>query len=87
MHVEAETSIARPPSDVFAYLARAEELPRYVEDFDSVSQESSGEPALGTTYSYKMKRGAEGTSQIQRLVIAREVLLPRRVEEPEPAAA
>ena len=41
----------------------------------------------------KLMRGAkimqlyEGTSQIQRLVIAREVLLPRRVEEPEPAAA
>ena len=29
----------------------------------------------------------EGTSQIQRLVIARETLLPRRVEEPTPAAA
>jgi acyl-CoA dehydrogenase len=29
----------------------------------------------------------EGTSQIQRLVIAREVLMPRRVEQPEPAAA
>jgi len=29
----------------------------------------------------------EGTSQIQRLVIARETLLPRRVEEPAPAAA
>jgi acyl-CoA dehydrogenase len=29
----------------------------------------------------------EGTSQIQRLVIAREVLMPRRVEEPEPAPA
>jgi len=29
----------------------------------------------------------EGTSQIQRLVIAREVLLPRRAETPEPAAA
>jgi acyl-CoA dehydrogenase len=29
----------------------------------------------------------EGTSQIQRLVIAREVLMPRRVAEPEPAAA
>jgi acyl-CoA dehydrogenase len=28
----------------------------------------------------------EGTSQIQRLVIARETLLPRRVEEPTPAA-
>ena len=29
----------------------------------------------------------EGTSQIQRLVIAREVLMPRRVEEPAAAAA
>jgi acyl-CoA dehydrogenase len=29
----------------------------------------------------------EGTSQIQRLVIAREVLMPRRVEEPQPEAA
>ena len=29
----------------------------------------------------------EGTSQIQRLVIARETLLPRRVEEPAPAVA
>jgi acyl-CoA dehydrogenase len=29
----------------------------------------------------------EGTSQIQRLVIAREVLLPRRAEAPAPAAA
>jgi acyl-CoA dehydrogenase len=29
----------------------------------------------------------EGTSQIQRLVIAREVLTPRRVHEPEPAPA
>jgi acyl-CoA dehydrogenase len=29
----------------------------------------------------------EGTSQIQRLVIAREVLMPRRVEEPAPTAA
>src|SRR5437588_607601 len=29
----------------------------------------------------------EGTAQIQRLVIARETLLPRRVQEPAPAAA
>jgi acyl-CoA dehydrogenase len=29
----------------------------------------------------------EGTSQIQRLVIAREVLMPRRVDEPAPATA
>jgi len=29
----------------------------------------------------------EGTAQIQRLVIARETLLPRRVEETAPAKA
>ena len=29
----------------------------------------------------------EGTSQIQRLVIAREVLMPRRAEEPAAAVA
>ena len=29
----------------------------------------------------------EGTSQIQRLVIARETLLPRRIEEPAAATA
>jgi acyl-CoA dehydrogenase len=29
----------------------------------------------------------EGTSQIQRLVIARETLLPRRIEEPTPTTA
>jgi acyl-CoA dehydrogenase len=29
----------------------------------------------------------EGTSQIQRLVIAREVLMPRQISEPEPATA
>jgi acyl-CoA dehydrogenase len=29
----------------------------------------------------------EGTSQIQRLVIARETLLPRHIEQPQPAAA
>jgi uncharacterized protein YndB with AHSA1/START domain len=57
MHVEAETTIARPRRDVFAHLARAEHLPEYVEDFAWVKQVSEGEPALGTEYSYEMKRG------------------------------
>jgi uncharacterized protein YndB with AHSA1/START domain len=61
MQVEAETTIARSPADVFAYLARAEDLPKYVDEFDWVKQQSEGEPALGTEYSYRMKRGAEGT--------------------------
>jgi polyketide cyclase/dehydrase/lipid transport protein len=46
---------------VFAYLARGEDLPRYVDEFETVSQISDGQPALGTEYSYKMKRGASGT--------------------------
>jgi len=62
MHVEAETTVARPRSEVFDYLARAERLPGYVTEFEWVRQESDGEPALGTRYSYKMARGsAEGT--------------------------
>jgi uncharacterized protein YndB with AHSA1/START domain len=62
MHVEAETTVGRPPAEVFDYLSRAEHLPEYVTEFAWVRQVSDGEPALGTQYSYKMARGqAEGT--------------------------
>lgn len=62
MHIEAETTIARGRSDVFAYIARAEKLPEYVQEFAWVKQDSAGEPGLGTQYSYEMKRGgAKGT--------------------------
>jgi uncharacterized protein YndB with AHSA1/START domain len=62
MHVEAQTTVERPPPDVFDYLARGERLPEYVTEFAWVRQASEGEPSLGTTYSYKMARGqAEGT--------------------------
>ena len=61
MEVETEIVIAKPQAEVFAYIARAEELPDYVTDFESVSQESEGEPGVGTRYSYTMKRGARGT--------------------------
>jgi uncharacterized protein YndB with AHSA1/START domain len=62
MHTEAEITVARPRSEVFDYLARAEHLPEYVTDFAWVKQVSAGEPANGTTYSYKMARGkTEGT--------------------------
>jgi uncharacterized protein YndB with AHSA1/START domain len=62
MHVEAETVVQRPRSEVFDDLARAEHLPEYVTQFDWVRPASDGEPALGTRYSYKMARGqAEGT--------------------------
>lgn len=62
MHVEAETVVDRPRSEVFAYIARAEQLPEYVTEFASVEQVSPGEPSLGTVYAYKMRRGqADGT--------------------------
>lgn len=61
IHTEAEISIDRPRAEVFDYLAHAESLPEYVDEFESVTHEEPGEPARGHVYSYKMKRGAEGT--------------------------
>ena len=61
MEVESEITIGKPPAEVFDYLAHAEDLPDYVTEFESVSRQSDGEPGLGTRYSYKMSRGAQGT--------------------------
>jgi uncharacterized protein YndB with AHSA1/START domain len=58
MHLEAETTVQRPRSEVFDYLSRAEHLPEYVTDFAWVKQDSDGEPARGTRYSYEMNRGS-----------------------------
>jgi uncharacterized protein YndB with AHSA1/START domain len=62
MHVEAETTIARPRAEVFDHIARAERLPEYVTQFSWVRQVGTEEPARGTSYEYKMARGqAAGT--------------------------
>jgi uncharacterized protein YndB with AHSA1/START domain len=62
MHVEAETTVDRPRTEVFDYIAHAERLPEYVTQFAWVKQDSEGEPQRGTRYSYKMQQGqAEGT--------------------------
>jgi len=61
MHVQAEITVARPPTEVFEYLAHAERLPEYMTEFAWVKQSSEGAPGQGTQYSYKMARGhAEG---------------------------
>jgi uncharacterized protein YndB with AHSA1/START domain len=57
MHIESEITVERPRAEVFDYIARGERLPEYVTDFAWVKQESDGEPALGTSYSYEMQRG------------------------------
>jgi uncharacterized protein YndB with AHSA1/START domain len=61
MQIESEITIDRPAEEVFDYIAHAEYLPQYVSDFATVAQTSEGQPALGTQYSYRMHRGAEGT--------------------------
>ena len=66
MQVESEITVNRPLQDVFDYIAHAEYLPEYVSDFESVQQVSDGAPQMGTQYSYKMKRGAQGTFQWTR---------------------
>jgi len=66
MQVESEITVERPAQEVFDYIAHAEYLPEYVGDFESVQQVSDGEPQMGTQYSYKMKRGAQGTFQWTR---------------------
>jgi len=62
MHIEAETTIARPRAEVFDHIAQAERLPEYVTQFSWVRQVGAGEPARGTSYEYKVARGqAAGT--------------------------
>ena len=62
MQIESEITIQRPAAEVFDHIARAERLPEYVTEFDWVRPASEDEPALGSTYSYKLARGqAQGT--------------------------
>jgi uncharacterized protein YndB with AHSA1/START domain len=62
MQIESEITVEAPRTAVFDYIARGERLPEYVTEFSWVRQASSGEPARGTTYDYKMARGqAEGS--------------------------
>lgn len=61
MQIESDITVDRPTSEVFAYIARAEYLPEYVTEFQTVEQVGQGAPGRGTQYSYKMTRGAEGT--------------------------
>ena len=66
MQIESEIQVARPRAEVFEYIAHAEYLPQYVTDFDVGRAGLRGSPAVGTEYSYKMGRGAEGTFEWTR---------------------
>jgi uncharacterized protein YndB with AHSA1/START domain len=61
MQIESEITIGRSAADVFAYIAHAEDLPHYVTDFETVVQDTEGDPGVGTRYSYRMRRGGQGS--------------------------
>jgi uncharacterized membrane protein len=61
IHIETELEIERPAGEVFEYLANGENLPRWMEEFAEVEKVSDGPVGKGTTYRYKMKRGAAST--------------------------
>jgi uncharacterized protein YndB with AHSA1/START domain len=44
MHLEAETTVQRPRSQVFDYLSRVEQLPEYVNDFASSRTPTANRP-------------------------------------------
>jgi uncharacterized membrane protein len=61
--VKIATEINRPAIEVFNFLADGENMPRWMEQIDSVVQTSSGGIEKGTTYMYKIRRGPESTFQ------------------------
>jgi uncharacterized protein YndB with AHSA1/START domain len=61
IHTEAEITVNRPRAEVFGYLADGERLPEFIDEFETVKHEEPGAPAQGHVYSYRMRRGAEGT--------------------------
>lgn len=68
MRIESEITVDRPRDEVFRYLLRAEYLPDYVNDFETVEQVSTGDPGTGTAYNYRMRRGAQGTFEWTKVV-------------------
>ena len=54
--VETEIEIARPPEEVFEYLADGEKLSEWMRDFESVEKDSDGPIGKGTKYRYRLSR-------------------------------
>ena len=54
--VETEIEIARPPEEVFEYLADGEKLSEWMRDFKSVEKDSDGPIGKGTKYRYRLEK-------------------------------
>jgi uncharacterized membrane protein len=59
--VTIATEVNRPAIEVFNFLADGENMPRWMDQIDSVVQTSPGGIAKGTAYKYKLRRGPEST--------------------------
>jgi uncharacterized membrane protein len=53
--VAQSVEIRRPAAEVFDYLSHGENLPRWMDEFETVEQVTDGAPAKGTKYRYKMR--------------------------------
>jgi uncharacterized membrane protein len=60
--VRSDADIGRPASEVFAFLADGENMPRWMDVFETVRKASDGPVGQGTTYKYKMARRGRAES-------------------------
>ena len=63
--VGENVEIRRPAAEVFDYLAHGENMPAWMNIFETVEQESAGPPAKGTTYRYKMSTRGKAESTFE----------------------
>jgi uncharacterized membrane protein len=64
MKLEMHADIDRPPQQVFAFLANAENMPRWRTDLDEVEQITEGPPQRGTRFRFvRQKPHIESTAE------------------------
>ena len=65
VNVQSDTEIQRPAGEVFAFLANGENMPRWMDVFETVKKASDGPVGQGTTYEYKMARRGKAESTFE----------------------
>src|SRR2546422_8877392 len=86
MKVEREVSIARPPADVFAYIADVRNDPSWHTDVLE-ARSSTDVVGLGTVFDVKVKPSmgvSEGTMTVTRLEPGRLIVFQGRMEKMAP---
>jgi uncharacterized membrane protein len=63
--IAQRVEINRPATEVFDYLAHAENMPSWMKEFESVEQISEGQPGQGTNYRYRMATRGKAESTFE----------------------